>query len=381
MGQKFIITESDRKYIRGLYSHLIKEDDNSIKCQEWINQNFLNSIPYDEFYVGGRCKDILQEYVINKVNSIDPVKHAESFLPEAKKFYIEYFDYNKTPEILDKILTISKNNGKPTTKENVIKVIDSMKNELFNSVSFEMDFEFNRDNPETMMYTLNNNNEYKIYICGMNDKLFVGNYEFGSDKEWFNSVRHELGHLIDFWFLSNKIILHKNIKSSGTLIPYPHQGVYDDDFLYWGEYQRDTDEQFVRFKTLFDIMKQHGLTITATLDTFVNVFKKIVNDKTISFEGCSYTIENNLLKIDENCDSLKDRTLHISLNGDEDHDLTYLFSNYTIVDEIYTESGDETGKFNYQINLGTMYNDWKNEYVMNQDNKQTVTSVPNYPTA
>lgn len=151
-------------------------------------------------------------------------------------------------------------------------------------------------------------------------------------------------------------------------------------FFTWGEYQRDTDEQFVRFKMLFDIMGPNGLTITSNLDTFVNVFRKIVNNKIISFEGCRYTIENNLLKIDESCESLKDRTLHISLNGDEDHDLTYLFSNYTTVDEIYTDSGDETGKFNYQIDLGSMYDDWKNEYVMNQKTKQGVTSSPNYPT-
>jgi hypothetical protein len=384
MGQKFIITESEKSYIRGLYSHLIKEigeTGKNDKCQEWITQNFSNVIPYDEVYVGGRCKNELQEYAMGRINALEPIKYAESFLPEAKQFYIDYFDYTKTPEIIDKIITISQKNGKPTTKENVIRVIESMKTDLFGKVGFAIDFLFNKDNPETIMYTLNNIDDTKIYICGMSDKLFVDNYEFGNADEWRNSIQHELGHLIDFWFLSNGILLHKGVKGKGVLVPYPHQGQQDDEFLYWGEYQRDTDEQFVRFKMLFDILSKHGLTITSDLNTFINVFKKVIDNKIISFEGCSYTIQKGIITIDENCESLKDRSLYILTNGNKDNDLTFLFSNYTKAYPIESASDEPNQNMFYQIDLNVLYNDWKNEYVMNRQTKQTVTSGPNYPTA
>jgi hypothetical protein len=140
------------------------------------------------------------------------------------------------------------------------------------------------------------------------------------------------------------------------------------------------DEQFVRFKKLFDILSKNGLTISSDLSGFVNSIKKSIDDKIISFEGCSYTIENNVIKIDMNCESLQDRNLFVITKGVEDHELTFLFSNYTIVNEI-DDPNSEVQKFDYRVDLNAMYNDWKNEYVQNSKKTNSATSSPNYPTA
>ncbi len=383
MGQKFIITESEKNYIRGLYSHILKEVEERNPpqtCQEWIEQNWSDKIPYTESYKRSKCKKDLQDYVMKRINELKPIEYAQSFLPAAKEFYINYFDYNKTPEILDKILTISEKNGKKTTKEIIIKTIDSMKTDLFGKVGFELDFTFNEKNPETIMYVVNDIESPMINICALSNILFVDDYKIGNPDEWKDSIQHELGHLIDFWFFANNILLHPQIVTKNGLIAYPHQNQSEDEFLNWGEYQRDTDEQFVRFKKLFDILSKNGLTISSDLSGFVNSIKKSIDNNEISFEGCSYTIENNVLKIDMNCESLQDRQLFIMSKGIKDNDLIYLFSNYSIVNEI-DDPNSEVQKFDYRLDLNAMYNDWKNEYVQNSKKTNSATSSPNYPTA
>lgn len=384
MGKKFIITEQDRRHIRGLYSHLLKEigeTKTDSKCQEWIIQNFSNVIPYDYVYVRGRCRNELQEYVMGRINSLEPIKYAESFLPEAKQFYIDYFDYNKTPEIIDKIITISQKNGKPTTKESIVKVIEFMKTTFLNKISFEIDFRYNKKHPEIMMYTINTLEVPKIYICGMNEILFVGDYKLGDSTQWKNSVQHEIGHLIDFLFFENGILLHSKAPTKNGIVLFPHKESGNDEFLNWGDYQKDTDEQFVRFKFLFAILSKYGLTMSSDLNTFIGAMKKALDSNVISFEGCAYKIEKNQLIIDEGCEEFKDTEMYVSSNGQKDDDLTYLFSNYTRAHPIESASDEPNQNVFYQVNLGALYNDWKNEYVMNQQNKQTATSAPNYPTA
>jgi uncharacterized protein YbdZ (MbtH family) len=383
MGQKFVITESEKNYIRGLYSHILKEVEEgkpSQTCQEWIEQNWSDKIPYTDVYKRGKCKFDLQEYVEKRIRDLKPIEYAQSLLPDAKQFYIDYFDYNKNPEILDKIIMISEKNGKKTSKENIIKVIESMKSDLFNKVNFELDFTYNEKSPDTLMLT---DSAYgpKIFICGLSSVLFVDDYKIGDLEDWKNTIQHELGHLIDNWFANNGIILHKGVRIDSGIVPFPHQSMANDNYLMWGEYQRDTDEQFVRFKTLFNILSKYGLTISSDLNTFVTSIKKAMGDKTISFEGCPYSIEHNVIKLDENCESLKDRVMYVLSNGKINDDLVYLFSNYTMVDDVFDGSKYEEEKVDYTVNLDAMYNDWKNEYVQNSKKTNSATSSPNYPTA
>ena len=380
MGQKFIITEQDRKYIRSLYSDLLKEVDDdglSDRCEEWINKNFSNKIPYKESYKKiGICTRQLQEYVMSRINALKPIEHAQSFLPSAKQFYIDYFDYNKTPEIVDKIVRISTKNGKPTTKEDVIEIIDIIKKEYLSKVTFQIDWYCNQKEEDTIMYVSpEDNNPNTIFICPLNDILFVGDYEFGDSEEWKDTIQHELGHLIDKWFYNRDIFLHFNEEKQdvGDSLYSPQVNSKYNDFK---SYLESDDEKFVWFKRLFVILSKYGLKINSDLKTFVTTFKSALDNNSLSFMGCSYTIENNTLIIDKNCGKLyEDGMGEIIVNEKLDNELTFLFSNYTEVEY------DDDDKIIYKVYLDKMYDEWKNDYVMNQDNKQSATSAPNYPTA
>jgi hypothetical protein len=73
--------------------------------------------------------------------------------------------------------------------------------------------------------------------------------------------------------------------------------------------------------------------------------------------------------------------MYVLSNGKINDDLVYLFSNYTMVDDVFDGSKYEEEKVDYTVNLDAMYNDWKNEYVQNSKKINSATSSPNYPTA
>ena len=92
--------------------------------------------------------------------------------------------------------------------------------------------------------------------------------------------------------------------------------------------------------------------------------------------------------IDKTCETLKYVSskkdyLSIYVNQYSNASLYWLFSNYTTIKILNPKSGVELPTVDYSIDLNEMYNDWKNEYVMNMgtQNKQSKTDLPNYPTA
>lgn len=262
-----------------------------------------------------------------------------------------------------------------------------------------MDFEYNEKNPNTMMYVMPAKLDATVYICALNQSLIGPGYTFKDPRIWKESVLHEIGHLVDGYFNMSGIKFYSSDsgkKGFSKLVPYPHQSSSSNFFDFKfdeldsdNEYRQKPSEQFTRFKILFDILSKKGLKINSNLYTFIDSFQKSLDDETITigYNICNTKIGGGILTVDNTCESLKDVStkkdfLPIYVDNYTNASLYWLFSVYTDINIINSNNAIELNKVNYTINLNNMYQDWKNEYVLNTDKTNLNSkSFPDYPTA
>jgi|LakMenE18May11ns_1017448.scaffolds.fasta_scaffold9948256_2 hypothetical protein len=377
----------------------IKKDFESLKIK------YAQEIPYKEYYTSQNS--LFQKWVQQKIKNLNPTQYAKSnFLNKSINFFKKYFDYKSKPEIINKIITISKKNGVPVSEDKVKHEIDNLISTYLPSISFKLDFNYNEKNPNTMMYVYPSLVDGIVYICTFSDYLFGEGYKLDNPGIWEESVLHEIGHLVDGYFNENGIKFHSSdngIISSNKKSEYPHSlsssnsssSFLDFDKIFPDpdsdtqiDYRVDKQEQFTRFKVLFDTLSKKGLKINSNLNKFIDSFKQCLYDYTImiGYDGCGTKIENGILILDETCESLnsvesKKDFLPIYVNTYNNASFYWLFSYYTTIDIIKPTRYPEKNKIKYSIDLNKMYNGWKNEYVMNIPDKQSQDIIPDFPTA
>ena len=362
-----------------------------------LKKKYNTVLPTGEYYTTGN--PYFREWVQTKVKNLKPIEHSKKFLTYAKDFFKQYFDYNKTPDIIDKISKISQKNGGDNSPKKIKSTIDGLLNSYLNQLNFVLDFDFNQKNPNTIMFVKPWDLDGKIYICGLSDSLFSG-YKLNNDLIWRESILHEIGHLVDGYFYHNNIKFHSSDEGDANISKvskYPHQTMsksffdlnqiildLDGDIIY----RKDNVEQFTRFKVLFDTLSKKGLNIGSNLSQFIDSFTKCLEDETIiiGYDRCQTKIQNGVLIIDKTCKSLKyvlskKDFLSIYVNEYSNPSFYWLFSYYTTIKILKPKASFELPTVEYTINLNDMYNDWKNEYVMNIPDKQSKDTIPNFPTA
>jgi hypothetical protein len=370
---------------------------------EVLKRKYAEEIPYEEYYTSKN--KLFQNWVQQKIKNLNPTEYAKSnFLNKSINFFKKYFDYKSKPEIINKIITISKKNGVPVSADKVKHEIDNLISTYLPSISFKLDFNFN-EKSNAMMYVYPSLVDGIIYICTFSGYLFGEGYKLDNFGIWEESVLHEIGHLVDGYFNENGIKFHSSDNgkpSSNKKSEYPHSSSSsnsssfldfdkifpDPDFDTEIDYRVDNLEQFTRFKVLFDTLSKKGLKINSNLSKFIDSFKQCLYDYTImiGYEGCGTKIENGILILDETCESLnsvksKKDFLPIYVNFYNNSSFYWLFSYYTTIDILKPTRYPEKNKIKYSIDLNKMYNDWKNEYVMNIDRKQTQSTDTDFPTA
>lgn len=371
---------------------------NKIRQQfEELKSKYANTVPYEEYYTSKN--NLFQEWVRKKIRSIKPGEYASTFKNESIEFFKKYLDYNSKPEMINKIVSISNNNKKFVSESFVKETIDKLINDYLPKIGFYLDFEYNEKNPNTMMYVMPAKLDATVYICALNQSLIGPGYTFKDPRIWKESVLHEIGHLVDGYFNMSGIKFYSSDsgkKGFSKLVPYPHQSSSSNFFDFKfdeldsdKEYRQKPSEQFTRFKILFDILSKKGLKINSNLYTFIDSFQKSLDDETITigYNICNTKIGGGILTVENTCESLKDVStkkdfLPIYVDNYTNASLYWLFSVYTDINIINSNNAIELNKVNYTIDLNNMYQDWKNEYVLNTDKTNLNSkSFPDYPTA
>lgn len=361
-----------------------------------LKSKYKNEVPYKEYYTSKN--ELFKEWVRKRIRNLNPVKYASTFKNESIEFFKNYFDYNSKPEIIKKIVSISSKNGTDVSESFVKKTIDKLINDYLPRVLFVLDFEFNKDDPKAMMYVRPTELDGIVHICAFNKHLIGDYYILSSPEIWKETVLHEIGHLVDGYFNMLGIKFYSSDggkKGFSKLVQYPHKLSSSNFFDFkFGDldlekkYRQRPSEQFTRFKVLFDILSKKGLKINSDLSTFIVSFQKSLNDGTISTKNnCETKIDGGILTFSSTCEDLKDvytKTdfLEIYVGFYVNSSISWLFENYTNINIVNPNNSIEQIKVEYTINLNDMYQDWKNEYVLNIDKTNVDSkSSPDYPTA
>jgi hypothetical protein len=434
MGKKFIITESEKKEILSLYG-IINEQDLTYKREELPSDylgpkgsfeknytpqvytanvgsekqvekakeqkriedeaksliaTYSKKLPKTEYYTSNN--EIFKEWVVKKIESLNFLKYLEeNTLQYSKDFFKKYFDYNSNPAIIQKIINIATKNGSLMVGEDrVKKTIDKLLSEYFNKIKFELDFEYNKEKPNTQAYVYSFYLDGKIYICVFGG-LIKDNYEFESIDYLKETVLHELGHLVDGYFNMMGI---KFYSSDGGEVDtknkseFPHANIVKDFLKIDSTYLTRTSEQFTRLKILFDILSKEGYKAGSSFDEFTDSILFAIHNERLSFggDGCNSKINGDYILINEDCPELSNFTENdkdLSIWSDLDDkgwesniSLEWLFQNYAIIN--FTSKSPEKVKVDLKYDLKKLYNDMVNEYVENVGNSSS--DSPNYPT-
>jgi hypothetical protein len=151
-------------------SNLDTQSKNMIEFNE-LKKKYNNILPVEEYYT--TTNPYFRGWVESRIKSLNPIEHAKKFVPYVKDFFKQYFDYNKNPDIINKISEISKKNGGYFSDKQIKRTIDSLLNSYFNKLNFVLDFDFN-EKSRAIMYVYPSNLDGKIYICALSDSIFGG---------------------------------------------------------------------------------------------------------------------------------------------------------------------------------------------------------------
>ena len=126
-----------------------------LKKFEILKKKYSTTLPQEEYYTSKNS--FFQEWVQSRIKSLKPISQSKKFLPYVKDFFKQYFDYNRNPEIINKISKISEKNGGNNSPEKIKSTIDSLLNTYLNQLSFVLKFEYNEVQLNTMMFVYPSN--------------------------------------------------------------------------------------------------------------------------------------------------------------------------------------------------------------------------------
>jgi len=286
----------------------------------------------DRIFLSGNnstCDTEIKNLLIKKLEFIK--KESESYLKETSEFYLNYFDYNKKPEILNKIRNKHKKNEKvrpigdntavvqntslPKDEERQLNpevppeyyfkmVIDNLKKDCLDKIYVKLDFDYCLMEKWVLAW-VSREVPYELNVCPFwflerenNTYLFKRNSE-----NLKVTIFHEFGHLVDHYFKKWGINLYisdsENPNYSKVSSEYPHPNSPDNIFSLIDiqsdkkEYTEEKSEQFARYKILYDYLISEGYDIRMFTNKqyFQNFFGKLFENKKIAFVSDGYQVE------------------------------------------------------------------------------------------
>ena len=342
------------------------------------------------------CDTEIKKLLINKLEFLK--KESLLYIKEASEFYLNYFDYNKKPEIVDKIRTIHMKNEKikpihPKESESDYKerqlnpeapgkefikiLIDDLKKDCLDKISFKFDFELCLTK-KTRLAFVKNIEQLTLYLCPF--KFLKNDFKNGgflyerNSEDLKTTITHEVGHIVDNFFEKYGVSLYlskpedTNDKDLSSVYPHPNSNdnifkIIDDTSLKdYKEYTEEPAEQFARYKVLYDYFKQKGYDIRRFKDKqyFLNFFGKLFQNGNIEFTSDgkivkNYIYENGIFKFDSN----EIGTVDI-YSMDEINEISFLLYNVGIYT---TEKKDEGVFFKVSFDINKLFEDMNYNYV------------------
>jgi hypothetical protein len=418
------ITQENAKYLSTKFKNIFfnswlppvqkKLDSKTLECE--IRKRELNShtplfVEIDRIFLSSTtntCDTEIKNLLIKKLGFIK--QESLLYLKEASEFYSNYFDYNKKPEILDKIRTIHMKNEKvrpihPKENESQYKerqlnpsapsegdikiIIDNLKKDCLDKITVKLEFDYCFKKRGVLAFV----REYEPYLLNVCPFKYL---KFDSENGWYlykrnsedlkKTILHEYGHIVDFYFKSKEINLYisNSEESNNTTISsvYPHPNSYDNIFRLIDilsnkdtkDYTEEPDEQFTRYKVLYDylISKDYDIRRFNDKQYFQNFFGKLFENSDIVFKSDGdivedYIYQNGILEFNSEEIGTVSAT---SLDGLDE--ISFLFDN------IGTYSTEKKGKgvsFNVKFDINKLFNDMNYNYVELRTTKKVGSDV------
>lgn len=354
------------------------------------------------------CDTEIKNLLIKKLEFLK--QESLLYLKESSEFYLNYFDYNKKPEILDKIRTIHMKNEKvrpihPKESESDFKerqlnpsapserdikiIIDNLKKDCLDKITVKLEFDYCLKKRGVFAF-VREFEPYSLNVCPFRFLKFDsenGGYLYKKNAEDLKkTILHEYGHMVDFYFKSKEINLYisKSEESNDTNVSsvYPHPNSHDNIFKLIDvlsdkdtkEYTEEPDEQFARYKVLYDYLISQNYDIRRFNDKqyFQNFFGKLFENSNIVFKSDGdivedYVYQNGILKFNSEEIGTVSTT-----SWDGVDEISFLFDN---IGTYTTEKKGEGVSFKVKFDINKLFDDMNYNYVELRTNKKVGSDV------
>lgn len=291
---KFFITENERRHILKLYEQTSDTMDSSLSCEDSVDKPLEQSVK-DKY---NKMSKPERQKLITTIG----LKFYEG-LNKAKKDYGAWFKNPETikkfPSLKDK-LTLSK-------VDEYLKSIDNL-NILLATPEGKSD-------GTTAWVTGNEPNKINIILPHFYDG------ENWTKKDSYLTIKHEMGHLIDFYFKRNGLKTYTDTVDTSTAQSYKDNYIINDK------------DQYTRLNVLRGIIGAGPMDDAKTL---LNKFVTKINEKVIVFPGLSATIVTGPETKKNNTNDANyfskwfAQNGGVFVNGKDVYNITQLFSNFAV---------------------------------------------------
>jgi hypothetical protein len=290
---KFIITEEERRYIKSLYEQTSETFDSSVFCDENVTTPLEQSVK-EKF---------------NKMNQTEKQKLIGTIgtkfkqdLSKAKNEYVAWFrnpdTIKKFPSLKDK-LTLSK--------------VDEFLKKI-NNLNILLTTPENKSDGTTAWVSGDDLSKINIILPHFYDG------EKWTNKESYIVIKHEMGHLIDFFFKKNGLKTYKDTVDTSTAELYKQNYIVNDM------------DQYTRLNVLRGIIDAGPMDDAKTL---IDKFTSKIKEGVIVFPGLSVSVVSSGTPTKKNDTNAANSfgawfTKHggILVNGKDVYNITQLFSNF-----------------------------------------------------
>lgn len=295
---KFIITENERNHILNLYEQTSETMDSSVSCDESVGEP-LDQTVKDRF-------NKMSKPEREKLTSALGAKFFEG-LNKARRDYVEWF---KNPDTIKKF---------PSLKDkNTLSKVESYLNSINN---FNLLLATPKEKREGTTAWVSNLEPTKINI--ILPQFYDGINWTNNDS--YLTIKHEMGHLIDFYFKKNGLKTYTDTVDTSTTELYQQNYIINDK------------DQYSRLNVLRGIIGAGPMDDAKTLITkFVNKMKENI----IVFPGLSVSVVTSKTQTKKNTNVLANSyyawfVKHggIFVNGKDVFNISQLFGNFATKSE------------------------------------------------